>query len=39
VNFGHVEQREQQVLDRHELMTVVAGPLEGLVQAILKFAA
>jgi len=33
VNLGDVQEREQQVLDRHELMTLVARLLERLVKA------
>ena len=32
VNLRDIQQREQQVLDRHELMTPLACPLEGLVK-------
>ena len=39
INPGNLEQREQHVLDCHELMTEVTSLLEGLVQAKLKFAA
>jgi hypothetical protein len=37
-NLGRIENREQQVLDRHELMACFARGLEGLVQAEFEFA-
>ncbi len=38
-HLRRVDDREQQVLDGHEFMALVPGPLEGLVQADLEFAA
>ncbi len=38
MHFRNIEQREQQVLHRHEFMTVVAGPLKGLIQTKFQFA-
>ncbi len=33
MDLGDIENREQQVLDRHVFMAAVIGPLKGLVQA------
>ena len=38
-HLGRIDDGEQQVLDRHELVARLAGRLEGLVQADFKFAA
>ena len=38
VNLGNVQQRQQQVLDRHEFMTSILGVLEGFVEAEFEFA-
>ena len=35
VNLWNIKQREQQMLNRHEFMTVIACILKGLVEAIL----
>ena len=39
VDARYVEQGEQQVLDRHELMTALSRPLKGLIQTEFELAA